>query len=116
MLAIMSTARTGAERYFEARRADPYYEDVYQAARRRIGRIDSFIRLLDERRSTLDLSKAELARRAGLRPEVVRRLFSAQRPNPTMATLLALTEALDLELVAEPKPPKRLQGRFALGQ
>jgi len=33
-----------------------------------------------------------------------------------MATLLALTEALDLELVAEPMPPKRLEGRFASGQ
>ena len=106
MLAIMSSERTGAERYFEARRTDPDYEREFQAARRRIDQIDSFIRTLDERRSSLDLSKAELARQADLRPEVVRRLFSAEGPNPTLATLVALTEALDLELVAEPVPDK----------
>ncbi|MBK9295766.1 MAG: helix-turn-helix domain-containing protein [Candidatus Microthrix sp.] len=106
MLASMSTARTGAERYLEARRADPDYEREYQAARRRIGQIDSFIRMLDERRSNLHLSKAELARRADLRPEMVRRLFSAQGPNPTLATLVALTEALELELVAQPRSTK----------
>lgn len=106
MLAGMSTARTGAERYFESQRKDPEYECEFQAARRRIGQIDAVMRMLDEQRSNLDLSKAELARRAGLRPEAVRRLFSAEGPNPTLATLVALTDALDLELVAEPQPAK----------
>ena len=106
MLAGMSTARPGAERYFESQRKGPEYECEFQAARRRIGQIDAVMRMLDEQRSNLDLSKAELARRAGLRPEAVRRLFSAEGPNPTLATLVALTDALDLELVAEPQPAK----------
>ena len=75
---------------------------AYAAARRRIDQIDSIIRALDRRRCGLELSKAELARRAGVRPEVIRRLFSAERPNPTLSTLVALAEALDLELAAEP--------------
>ena len=105
-MAAVSSEQTGAERYFEARRENADYEREYQAARRRIDQIDSVIRMLDERRSNLELSKAELARRADLRPEMVRRLFSAEGPNPTLATLVALTEALDLELVAEPLSDK----------
>ena len=106
MLVVMTRARTAAERYFEDQRKDPEYEREFQAARRRIAQTDAVMRMLDEQRSSLDLSKAELARRAGLRPEAVRRLFSAEGPNPTLATLVALTEALDLELVAEPVPDK----------
>ena len=94
--------RTGAERYFDNRREDPDYERAYTSARQRIDQIDAIIRTLDERRSDLELSKAELARRAGLRPEVIRRLFSAASPNPTLSTLVALAGALELELTAEP--------------
>ena len=61
------------------------------------------MRALDERRRELDLTKADLARRAGVKPEAVRRLFSAESPNPTLSTLLALTGALDLELRPRPR-------------
>ena len=98
----MSPARTGAERYLGQRRRSPEYEQSYEAARRRVEQIDSIIRVLDQRRCNLELSKAELARRADLRPEVIRRLFSAESPNPTLSTLVALAEALDMELAAEP--------------
>lgn len=57
------------------------------------------MRTLDERREALGLSKAELARRAELTPEVVRRLFSVDDPNPTISTLTALADALDFDLV-----------------
>ena len=100
--------RTGAERYLAGRREDPEYLHAYVAARRRIDQIDSIIRMLDQRRCNLELSKAELARRANLRPEVIRRLFSAERPNPTLATLVALAEALELELAAEPLEASRV--------
>jgi hypothetical protein len=45
------------------------------------------------------LTRAELARRADLGPEVVRRLFGIDSPNATATTLVALAEALDLEVV-----------------
>jgi transcriptional regulator with XRE-family HTH domain len=48
------------------------------------------------------MTKAELARRAGMAPEVVRRLFTAEGPNPTAATLVALADVLDVELIARP--------------
>ncbi len=98
----MPIVRTGAERYLEGRRTDVEYDLAYKTSLRRIEQIDSIIRTLDQRRCSLDLSKAELARRANLRPEVIRRLFSAESPNPTLATLVALAEALEMELAAEP--------------
>ena len=93
---------TGAERYLEHRREDSEYDRAYTSARRRIDQIDALIRGLDERRCSLNLSKAELARRSGLRPEVIRRLFSTESPNPTLSTIVALAGALELELTAEP--------------
>lgn len=96
------SASTGAERYLKNRRADPDYDRAYISARRRIDQTDAIIRALDERRCDLNLSKAELARRANLRPEVIRRLFTAGSPNPTLATVVALAGALELELTTEP--------------
>ena len=46
--------------------------------------------------------------RADLRPEVIRRLFSAESPNPTLSTLVALAEALEMELAAEPLEASRV--------
>ena len=55
---------------------------------------------LDERREALGMTKAELARRADITPEAVRRLFIADNPNPTIGTLTAIADALDVDLVA----------------
>lgn len=87
--------RTGAERHL-AERADAH---EYDAARRRIDQIDRLVQALDEHREALGMTKAELARRADLAPEAVRRLFSADSPNPTISTLAALADTLGLELV-----------------
>jgi DNA-binding phage protein len=92
-------ARTGAERYFDQRMKDPAYAAAYRRARTQVDAIDELIRALDERRVAMDLSKAELARRAGLRPEAVRRLLSAGAHNPTLSTVAALATALDVHLV-----------------
>jgi len=95
------TTRTGADRYFERRASEPGYAEAYDEARRRIDSIDRLVRALDDRREELGLSKAELARRAELAPEAVRRLFSVDSPNPTIGTLTALADALGLELVPQ---------------
>lgn len=98
----MQKEPTGAERYFAERRKEPGFEEAYLAARARIDRFDTIIRQLDEKRIEHDWSKAELGRRAGLAPEVVRRLFSARSPNPTLATLVALAESMGLEFELRP--------------
>lgn len=94
----MTREATAAERYLQAKLNDAEYAAEYEAASRRIHQIDVLVRKLDERRSDLELSKAELARRSGLRAEVVRRLFSTGNPNPTLSTLVALADALELEI------------------
>lgn len=96
-------ARTGAERYFEKQRENPEYERAYQEAAASIRAIDELVRSIDRIREERGLSKAELARAAGLPPEAVRRLFTMRSPNPTATTLFALARALDLDLVAEPR-------------
>jgi hypothetical protein len=55
------------------------------------------ITLIDVARQQNGWSKAELARRAGLNPASVRRLFSAPAPNPTADYLFRLLAALDLD-------------------
>ncbi len=103
----MAESRTGAERYLATRLEDPEYRAAYEQAQERIGQIDRVIRTLDERRNELNLTKADLARRAGVKPEAIRRLFSAEKPNPTLSTLVALAGALDLELRPEPRRPDK---------
>ena len=39
----------------------------------------------------------------GVKPEAIRRLFSAEKPNPTLTTLVALAGALDLEIRPTPR-------------
>ncbi|HEY9565752.1 MAG TPA: helix-turn-helix domain-containing protein [Nocardioides sp.] len=95
---------TGAERYLAEQLVEPEYRDAYDEARRRIAQVDELVRALDGRRVELGLSKAELARRADLAPEAVRRLFSIESPNPTASTLAALADALELDLVPTPRP------------
>jgi DNA-binding phage protein len=90
---------TGAERYFAERAEQPGFADSYDEARRRIDQIDRLVLALDEQRETMGITKAELARRADLAPEAIRRLFSADSPNPTIGTLAAIADALGLELV-----------------
>jgi DNA-binding phage protein len=90
---------TGASRYFAERASEPGYAEAYTEAGRRIDAVDRLMKELDERRIELGISKAELARRAELAPEAVRRLFTVDDPNPTISTLSALADALDLDLV-----------------
>ncbi len=99
----MAEARTGAERYLSRRLEDAEYRTGYEQAKERIDQIDGIIRAFDARRNELDLTKADLARRAGVKPEAIRRLFAAEKPNPTLSTLVALASALDLELRSEPR-------------
>lgn len=94
--------RTGAERYFQDRNGDPEYAAAHRDARRRITEIDQIMQAIDHQRVKREMSKAELARRIGVRPEAVRRLFAAKGANPTLATVVALARELDLELTAVP--------------
>ena len=84
-----------------SRRARPGARNTgrpWSAARVRIAAVDGVVRALDERRRDLGLSKAELARQAGMRSEVVRRILGAGPANPTLATVISLASAMAMDV------------------
>lgn len=94
--------QTGFDRYLATQLEDPEFRREYEAARREIDTIDALVRALDDAREARGLTKAELARRVGMKPELVRRLFTVDAPNPTMETVLKLVVALDCKLRLHP--------------
>jgi DNA-binding phage protein len=101
---MSTTTRAGAQRYFESRSSEPGFAEAYETERLKIAQIDRLVRALDDRREAAGISKAELARRADLAPEAIRRLFSIDNPNPTIATLTSIAQALDLEFELVQRP------------
>lgn len=89
------------QRRHERRMQDPEYREGYERARREIDQVDSIMRLLEERRVQVGISKAELARRIQKNPAEVRRLLGNSRSNPPLATVLLLSEELGIELRAQ---------------
>jgi DNA-binding phage protein len=94
--------RTGAERYIAERLGEPGFAASYEEARHRINDVDRIVRAIEVQRVVLGLSKAELARRVGVRPEAIRRLLSGHHANPTLSTVVSLAAALELDIVAVP--------------
>jgi len=95
----MVQSRTRAERYIAKQKQKPRFRRAHTDATRRIRQVDALVRTLDDARERQGMTKAELARRAGMAPEAVRRIFSAGGVNPTATTLVALADALGLEVV-----------------
>lgn len=95
--------RTAAEEHLALGRMEPAYAAAYEVASRRVAMFDDVVRSLDARRGELGMTKTELARRADMPPAVVRRLFSQQHKNPTLTSLVAIAEALDLRLCVAPR-------------
>lgn len=89
---------TGFDRYFDKQMEDPEFATAYKAAREEIDSVDVLVRALDAVRVKKGLTKAELARLAGMAPEAVRRLFTAQGSNPTLETVVKIAGALDYRL------------------
>jgi DNA-binding phage protein len=102
--------KTAFDRYFDRRIEDPEFASAYTDARAVIDSTDALIRALDEARLLAGVSKADLARQVEARPEVVRRLFTADESNPTLATVVKLADALGFHLELVPnRPPKKRQ-------
>lgn len=103
--------KTGFDRYFDARMKDKAFAAQYTTARGEIDSVDELIRQLEAARIESGLTKAEVARRAGTPPEVVRRLFTMESPNPTMSTVMSLARTMGLAIALVPAgrnlPPRR---------
>jgi len=97
---VQVKSKTASERYLDLRRTDPDYAEAFETASRRVAMFDDVVHSLDARRVELGLTKAELARRADMPPAAIRRLFSQQQKNPTLTTLVAIADAVDLRVIA----------------
>lgn len=106
--------KTAFDRYLDERLKDDEFAREYAEARAEINTIDQIMQLLDKARKELNLSKADLARRIGAKPEIVRRLLTAEEPNPTIATVVKIAAALNLRLDLVPK--KEVQGATERGR
>lgn len=107
-------ARTAAEDHLQQRRgSDPEYAAAYEMASRRVAMFDEVVSSLNARREELGITKAELARRADMPPAVVRRLFSQQHKNPTLTSLVAIADALDVALHLAPAETSPLRSGAA---
>ena len=60
--------------------------------------IRKLLMTIDSERQRVGIPKAELARRIGADPSVVRRLFSREASNPTLKTVLDLLAALNIDV------------------
>ncbi len=98
--------KTGADKFFDEQMKSPLFAKSYREARTEVDAIDRMVRALDAAREESGLSKADLAAAIEARPEVVRRLFTTKKPNPTLSTLIRLAGALGyrMELVRKTKP------------
>ncbi len=87
---------------------DPEFKAEYERQRRAIDAIDAIVNQLDALRAAHALSKAELARAIDKNPASVRRLLTA-KGNPELATVVAMADALDADVLVVPR--KKSTGR-----
>lgn len=103
------TEKSAWERDREEFLADPENAQIYHQARARFQMTADFIATLDEVRSARGLSKAELARRVGVPAPSVRRFFTQQELNPSLALSLQLADALGVRFSVKRPASTQLQ-------
>jgi ribosome-binding protein aMBF1 (putative translation factor) len=99
--------KTGFDKFFDEQMRDDEFREGYAKIRNEIAAVDGLVRALDAARVDVGVSKADLARQIAAEPAAIRRLFTAERANPTLATFAKLAEALGYELRLAPKVSTR---------
>jgi DNA-binding phage protein len=90
----------------ESKMADAEFAREYASESIRIATIDAVVNAFNEAAETEGLTKAGLARAAGMNPAVVRRLLSASSVNPTLSTVTEVAAALGLRVTLQPMSPE----------
>ena len=90
--------KTGFDKFFDTKMKRASFAANYKTAKAEIDAVDRIIRSLDRARVDLGMSKADLARSISAKPEIVRRLFTGEGANPTMATVVKLAQALSFRV------------------
>lgn len=96
--------RTWYEARSRERMRDPVYAAAYREARAEIDAVDALVRELDDERKRQGLTKAALAERSGVPAMSLRRLFTAEDPDPKLSTIMPISQALGRPL-GLPKAP-----------
>jgi DNA-binding phage protein len=99
--------KTGFEKYVANKLEDDAFREAYETARAEIDATDSLVRELEAARTRRGLTKAELARRMDVKPEIVRRLLTDEGGNPTLGTVLKVATALGYHLELVPNSGRR---------
>jgi len=81
---------------------DGEFRAEFERQRRAIATVDEIVNGIDALREKHSMSKAELARAIDKHPASVRRLLTA-KGNPELATVVALADALDADVVVVPR-------------
>lgn len=107
----MTGSKTGFDRFLAEKLRDPAFRAEYESARAEISATDEVIRALESARARIGISKAELARRMSVKPEIVRRLLTDDHGNPTIATVLSVASTLGYHLELVPNRARRAAKR-----
>jgi ribosome-binding protein aMBF1 (putative translation factor) len=97
-----TTMISAYEEYRNRRLAEPEFRSHYERHRREVDAVDRIVAAIEARRVELGLTKADLARLVGRKPEAVRRLLSGNLVNPTLTTVSEMATALGMEVVMRP--------------
>src|SRR5438270_251460 len=81
---------------------EPGLAAACRAARAEIDGVDALIRVVEGALEARQISKAELARRIGARPENIRRLLSDPKGNPTLDTIMKVLHEVGMHLEIAP--------------
>jgi DNA-binding phage protein len=106
MLRIMAS-KTGFDKFLEQKLRDSAFREDFEVARAEIAATDALVRALESARAGRGITKAELARRISVKPEIVRRLLTDAGGNPTVGTVLKVAAALDYHLELVPNAGRR---------
>jgi|ERR1017187_6979814 DNA-binding phage protein len=102
--------KTGFGRYLSERVKDRKFASAYQEARKGIDSVDAFMRSLEDARTASGISKAKLAQLTGTQPAAMRRLLTAEAPNPTLNTVMSILKSLGYGLALVPNRPMTKAG------
>lgn len=91
-------ARTAFDEFFDEQMSNPAFAEAYREARAEIDSVDAFMRAMESARVVRKMSKADLARVSRLQPQTVRRLFTDENANPTIATVFSILRPMGLGL------------------
>ena len=100
---LMARRKTAFDRDVTEWLKEPEFAAAYDLAKQELAESAALVRQLDEARERQGMSKADLARKAAVSPETVRKLFTAGG-NPEIRTVARLAGPLGLRLLLAKRP------------